>query len=254
MLRALTLIAFLSMPQQLPLGGIPIGAAVTFTHIQGGSDFSGAGPPETATSCHPSLGSTSTVGNIVWVALIAVLPTASTAPGSLTVQDANSNAYTLTASSGTAYNPTGSFWFHVYLAYFIVSGTPSKTINIAWTGTFRAECWADEFHKSTGSITYVTDAANSLSVCSGTSAATPSVNPSGTPGLLYSVGFDFDNGLVAPTSGASLGSWIGAAGGVELADLGGAAEYDLAASGSTAVNYTCGASADHYGAMVGAAH
>ena len=253
MLRILAIALLLSgqyVPQAFNAGS----TAVTFTHIQGGSDFSGAAPPESATSCHPSLGSTPTAGNIVWVGLITVLPSASTLPGSITFKDATPNTYTVTGTSPTAYNPTGSFWFHIYLSYFIVSGTPSKTINITWTGNFRAECWADEFHKSTGAITYVSDAANTLTLCSGTSAATPSINPGASASLLYSVAFDFDTGLTAPTSGASLGSWVGAVGGVELAQNGGAAEYDLAASGATAVNYTCGAGGDHYGAMVGAAH
>lgn len=228
---------------------------VNFTHLQGGSDFSGAGPPETATSCHPSLPSAPAVGDIVWVAFMTVLPSAATAPGSVSVQDGNANGYTLTGSSPQVYNPIGTFYFHVYLAYFIVSGAPSRIINITWTGSFRAECWADQFHKSSGAgIVYVTDAANALSICSVTLAATPSINPGGSPGLIYSVAFDFDNGLVAPTAGASLGSFVGAAGGVELTSNGGAAEYALAASGSTAVNYTCGGSGDHYGAMAGAAH
>ena len=228
----------------------PLPAGVTWTHIQGGSDFSGSLTPG-ATSCHPSLASTPTVGNVVAVGVVTLNQTTSAAPTGLAIADAQPNSYTLTGVSPATYlAQTGSYFF-VYIGYFIVSGTPSKTINVTWSGAvnFRSECWADEFHKSSSTISYATDAANTLSTCSGTSATTPSTNPGATNSLLYSVGFDFDNALVAPAAGSSLNGWTGATGGPEEPNMGGNAEYNLAASGSTNVAYTCGGSGDHYGAM-----
>jgi len=232
-----------------PSGSLPI----TFTHIQGARDISG-GTGGTATSCHPSLGAAPAVGDIVFVAVFAFSSASSTPPGSFSVKDSTPNTYTATTHTPDSFTFGGTASYnYLYLYYFIATGTPSATINVTWTGGFNAACWADEFHKSTGSFGYDSDSAGAVNVCASSTANVPSITPGTSPALLYSIGADYENSLTAPAAGGSLGSWDGTAGGPDLTYTGGNTEYYPGASGATAVNYAC-TNGDHYAAIVGAVH
>jgi hypothetical protein len=236
-----------ALGQYVPMPFNP--SAVTFTHIQGGSDFV-TGLPGTA--CHPSLSANPALGNVVIVGIVSNAQTSGgSRPSALAVADANSNSYSATTSTPDVLT-ISTLPVNLYVFYFVVTGTPSKTINVTWTTSTTVVCWADEFHKSTGTISFDKDAAGAGAVCSGTSAATPSITPSGSPGMLYAAGVDPDNALTAPGAAGTLGSWTGTVGGPEEGATGGNTEYDLSASSATAVNFTCGASGDTYGAMAAA--
>lgn len=229
-------------------------SGVTFTHIRGGHDFSHS-TGGSSTSCSFSLGAAPAAGHIVFVGVGLFKGSPDVTPTTLTVADGNSNSYTVSSPVNYTF---GTLFAHLYGAYFIVSGTPSATINMALTGSgavYSLDCWGDEFSKSSGTITFDSFAsASGAQTCSGTSAAAPSITAGGTPGLLYGLAVDPDNSFTDPAAGATLGAWTGTQGGPEIPDIGMITEYNLASSGSTAVNYTCGASGDRYGSMVAAAH
>jgi len=222
---------------------------MAFIHIQGGTANTGG---VVGTSFTIVLSNTPIVGNLVCVGIVFINAT-NTSPASISILDGNNNRYVITPNSpaaGTFPNAgsggTSPEYGWLYLCYFLVTDLPSSQIIVTWANSMYAQGWAEEFSVSAGVISFDKDVAGTVQTASGTVANIPSITPLAANSLLYSVGCDDYNGFVAPTAGGTLGAWIGGAGGPDLAITGGNTEYDLAATGSTSVNYTCGVSGDIY--------
>ena len=222
----------------LLLAALPAQAA--WTHIQGakGRDTAGNG---SATSLTITLGSTPTAGNLICVGLNLAGKT--TLPTTISIKDSNSNAYQLTpdtATNGTAL---------AAVAYLLVApSNATKTINVSWTNGAYGVGWAEEFHSGDSAV-YDKDAVKSSGTATTGTPYTinlPSITPAYSGELLYSVANPHNN-ITAPASGATLGGWTGAAGGID-SNYDSTAEYILSASGATAVDYTDNTSGDSYAA------
>lgn len=208
MLRALTLIAFLSMPQQLPLGGIPIGG-VTWTLIQHPHNFTcstTATGSTQITSCTVTLTSNTVTGNTLLLlsafgndAIPSVAPTFSSASGD--------SAWTHCPAQ---YKFTSDvFGVATDCAYILSAAGGASTITFSWTGTYGAtsDVVADaellEIHRSTGTGTF--DACTSGTGCitsvTGTGARTsPSCPITGTD---YVAQWIADTAVITAISGGA---------------------------------------------------
>jgi hypothetical protein len=221
------------------------GGTPTHVHLQGTSVTEGS-YGVTYTNCSMSLPLTPQVGDLVEVSGNFIY--SGTPLSSFVVQDTSGNSYTPTTSTPLSAVVDGD---NIIIGkwYFIVgvSPAPSQSINIGWTnGADSAACYADEYGISGASFSFDKDSAGSTTTCSGTSAQTPSITPTHAGSLITGDADDPDNAFSAPSAGSTLGSWTGVAGASDLIYTGGDAEYDLSATGPTAVNYTCIGSGDNY--------
>ena len=196
----------------------------TFTHIQGGIGTA----VSSGTTVSVTLGSPPTAGN-------AVLCRVSIYDNTLTIssiQDGNSNTYTVTPNSPSNGNPSA---VQVFLARRFYAGgdSPSATITATSSAaiTFTSAIACDEFHRSAGSWTFDTDAAGNGA--SGTTINTPSITPAVTGELLY-------GGVDSSASISSVNSpWTGGGGFPAVGNARFGWAYILAgSSGATAVNMT----------------
>jgi hypothetical protein len=201
-----------------------------FSHIQG-AEFDQTGG--SATSITVTLGSNPAAGDLVIVGFTSVGAT------SMSVKDSNNNAYTLSHSSPF----TGGSTLSVGIAYLLSApANATKAITVTYAPGNGSSAWAEEFSYTGGSAAYDTDSA-AQAVITGTSFTNVSITPSGSGELLYAVGNPGD-ALTAPSAGATLGSWTGAAGGISP-DTGADAEYLLSSSsGSTSIDFTDATSGD----------
>jgi hypothetical protein len=202
---------------------------MSFAHVQGAGTF-----PGTVTTATVTLGAAPTTKNIVCVAIN--LATAVTA---LTIHDGNSNSYTITPNSPQSSAGGGN----TYLAYLLSApGNATAAITASWTTAAPCSMWADEFSWSGTAPVFDQDV---IGTGTAVTANLPSVTPTYSGSLLYS-GCGSGGTITAPTAGGTLGVWTGATGGVLDGDM---AEYDLSATGATAVQYTQNAS-NQWSAMV----
>jgi RHS repeat-associated protein len=201
----------------------------TWTHVQGGS----AANSSQVTSLTLTLPSNPGAGHDVLVA-VEFDCCASVPVSNVSMHDSNGNWYTISPHSPyqSPNNTASSYFFYLLNA----PSNASQTLYITWTTAIDAVAWADEFSSSSGAATFDTDimatdtfAANSINF--------PSITPAGSDELLYALVFP-GNAITAPTAGANAGPWVGAAGGIDGTATGGAAEYDLSASATTAPNFT----------------
>jgi hypothetical protein len=210
---------------------------MAFSHVQGKLG--------TATSGHATvasvLTSAPTTGNLVCVVI--------TAQGSITLNSVKDNAspnnsYTITPNSPSSANDgtAGSCWL-AYLLSAPSNANPTITATFSANSVGTLDIWAEEFSVTGGSQTFDKDVIGSGT--SGTTINTPSITPTNANSLLFS-GASVENQISAPAAGATLGVWTGSAGGISAS--GNQAEYDLSASGATAVQYT--QSSGHWDAMV----
>lgn len=223
-----------------------VASGPTFTHVHG----SAVNVFTSVTNCGASVVGNPAVGNVVEFNLILIY--SGTAPTGFSVLDSNSNSYTATTHTPLSATVNGTLVM-IGKWYFLATGSPASSMSAGWTNAAGAAvCWLDEYHPSSGSPTFDKDSAGTSTTCSGTNAATPSINPTASGSLGTAVGIDPDNSFTAPTGGGVLGVWTGVAGGPDVPTTGGNAEYDLSVTGSTAVNFTCGGSGDHYVALAAA--
>jgi YD repeat-containing protein len=134
-------------------------------------------------------------------------------------------------------SPDNSNTASIYL--FVLLNAPSnasKTLYVSWTTSIDVVAWADEFSTSSGTASLDTDI-GAVQTFAGSSINEPAITPAGSDELFYALAFP-ENGISAPTAGTSLGSWVGAAGGIDSTATGGAAEYDLSASAVTGPDFT----------------
>jgi parallel beta-helix repeat protein len=204
----------------------PYGSAPgTVTHVQGTSHYTATGTAGSVT-----LTNNPTTGNLVVVAIKFY-----DSISGLSVKDSNNNVYTLVPD-----NSPSSYVGPVWMAYLLSApANASKIINATWTNSVYSVVWGDEFHPATGtSITYDRDA-QAQSGGPSTTPNTPTITPSTAGSLLYSGLSNSVSGTNAPAANGTLGVWTGSGGGPNTSHPGNA-EYVLAATGATAVNYTTG--------------
>jgi hypothetical protein len=215
-----------------------------FAHVQGAMAIDTA-QNGTATTVSVSLGNNPATGDVVCVGLFFY---GSSAPSSVSIKDANSNAYTITPHSPATYS-NGKGW--IYAAYLLSApSNASKSITATWTNGEYAEIYAEEFSVSGGTQGFDTDVAQSNTTNSSTTISLPSITPSSSGELLYSTMGIASTSVTAPTAGATLGGWTGAAGGISGTYTGVDSEYITnSGSSATAVDYTVSATGDPYAGM-----
>jgi hypothetical protein len=208
------------------LGSAPTGTCTqSWTHVQG---VTGTGGTTTITA---TLGSNPATGNLVAIALATYNNGNNTAP-TVTVADANSNHYTVTAASPggnvTTYNG------FLYIAYLLSApANASKTITATMSSTDGgyAALFVDEFHPNCS-------ASLDSGTASGTGTAGPATSPtvsvSGTSDLLYAI-------VTTTNQTASTGSPWTAAGSGSVVSGSWIAEYKMDATANTAVNFSLSA-------------
>lgn len=187
-----------------------------FNHIQG-SSVAGS----TGTSQVIVLGSVPTPGNLV---CLACCPNANVS--GLTVQDSNSNNYTVTPNSPSTFQGSaGETW----LAYLLnAPANVSDTITVSWTGSATTPVFAGEFSTTGGTGAFDIDI-GAFSNTSNATISTPTITPTGVHELLYA------GAAAGGTINAVGGGWTAIEGIVRDGDW---AEYILDASSATAVNFT----------------
>lgn len=235
----------LAMTQQvMPVMGTTwkgTASSVTFAYIRGSLQAnSGSG-----TSCVVAVsGGAPALGTLVEYSLAIVYT--GTAPTSFSVHDGTPNTYTATTStplSGTL----GSTKVIIGKWYYVAGASTNNTVTGSWTNNAASSaCWIDNYSITGGTYSFDKDVAGSATTCSGTTANTPSINPTNAGSLTVVVGIDTDNSFTAPVASGTLGVWTGTQGGPEVNYTGGNTEYKLATTGSTAAQFTCGGSGDHY--------
>lgn len=220
-------------PPGLPFGGAGGGYARppsintcsrTYTHTQGKAGSSPSGP-----NLSVALTSTPMTGDVVVVGIATFNNGLPLAP-SVSVSDANGNAYVVTAGSpvgGTSYNG------FIFIAYLLSApANASKTVNLVFsssTGGFAA-AFADEFKPSCGTATL--DSGPPGSTGSSNLANSPTIPVSGTSDLLYGVVTTLN------TTGAGVGgSWVNVG---TVVSVSWTAAYQLSASTGTPVAFQFG--------------
>lgn len=192
---------------------------MSFSHVQGAGNLNlGA-----VTTLSVTLPAAPTQGNIVCVGFVQAALTSS-----LNVSDSNSNVYTY-VNGGMNTNTVWSFLFILFPA----PANASATITATWTGAAVPTIYADEFSYS--GILPVFDT-SFFGFGTGTAVNLPSITPTYANSLLYSV-CGSGGTITSPTAGGTQGIWTGAPGGVQDGNM---AEYVLAATGATPVNYVQG--------------
>jgi hypothetical protein len=218
-----------------------------------------------------TLASNPAQGDLV-VAAFASLGCTNGGPSPVTIKDANGNSYTVISTPATLSQGVtsglcsgGTVYANLWLGYLLnAPSNASSTINVSWSsGQALGDVWADEFNPSGGSVTFDASASVSSGSATGTAISSPSITPSLPNELLYGAAVPPELApptgsacpMTAPAAGARLGAWMGGAGGIPPLtnyESGGATEYDLNASGSTAVSFTNQCSGVKYAAMVAA--
>jgi hypothetical protein len=193
-------------------------ATGSFAHVQGGKAVASS-----VTTVTLTLPANPTPGD-----LICVGATFSGTISSLSVQDSNSNSYTVTPNSPSPSNAAGNTW----LAYLLIApSNATKTIILSWTNSFSVEVWAEEFSISSGTQVFDKDVTGTGT---GTAINTPSITPTFSGELLFSA-MACQGTASAPVAYPSTqGLWTGTVGGIQS---GNDAEFILSASAATAVNY-----------------
>lgn len=193
---------------------------MAFSQVQGA-----AGSASATTSMTITLTSNPTLGDLVCVAV-----TPAVAVTAMTCKDSNNNSYTATPSSpSTIETGAGQVWLFYLLS---APSNATKTLTVAWTTSSDAGGWADEFSYGTQTCTFDKDASGVGTT--GTTINLPSITPTNSGSLLYAAAAAGGT-ISAPTANATLGSWTGSGGAITDGDM---AEYDLNASGATAVQFT----------------
>jgi len=199
---------------------------MAFTHVQGniGSAISG-------TTVAVTLAAAPTAGNLVACAIGGFQGLTLG-----TVKDSNNNSYTITASSPEATRDAtaGSAWM-AYLLSAPANATATITATFSVGTITVADIWAEEFSITGGSAVFDKDAKNNGTGSSNPN--TPSLTPTNANSLLYAT---------ASTSGTTSGvgaPWTQAQGGISAVSANDA-EYDLSATGATAINFTCTGAVD----------
>ncbi len=218
-----------------------------------------------------SLASNPAQGDLV-VAVFASLGCTNGGPSPVTIKDANGNSYTAISTPATLSQGVtsglcsgGTVYANLWLGYLLnAPSNASSTIQVSWaSGQALGDVWADEFNPSGGSVTLDTSASVSSGSASGTAISLPSITPSLPNELFYGAAVPPELAppsgsacaMTAPAAGATLGAWTGGAGGIPPLtnyESGGATEYDLNASGSTAVSFTNQCSGVKYAAIAAA--
>lgn len=193
---------------------------MSFTHVRG----AGANNTSTVTTITITLPATPNLNDIVCVAV-----TLKAAVTGFSVQDSNSNVYTTTPNSPSFGATPGS----TYLAYLLSApSNATAAITATWTTAAVVNAWADEF--SWTGVQPVFDQDVEITGTGTTSFTFLSITPTYSNSLIYS-GCSTTSTITGPTAGGTLGVWTGATGGI----LGGCmAEYDLSATGATAIDYS----------------
>ena len=218
-----------------------------------------------------ALASNPAQGDLV-VAVFASMGCTNGGPSAVTIKDANGNGYTVIPTPATLSQAAasglcsgGTVYANLWLGYLLnAPANAARTIQVSWaSGQAMGDVWADEFNPSGGSVRLDTSAGVSNGSASGTAINSPSITPSLANELLYGAAVPPElappNGsacaMTAPAAGAALGAWTGGAGGIPPLtnyESGGATEYDLNASGWTAVSFTNQCSGVKYAAMAAA--
>ena len=193
-------------------------------------------------------------------------------PSPVTIKDANANSYTVISTPATLSQAVtsglcsgGTVYANLWLGYLLnAPSNASSAISVSWSsGQAMGDVWADEFNASGGAVTFDASATVSSATASGTAIGSPSITPSLPNELLYGAAVPPElappNGsacpMTAPAAGAALGAWTGGAGGIPPLtnyESGGATEYDLNSSGSTAMSFANQCSGVKYAAIMAA--
>lgn len=196
-------------------------ATPTFTRVQAAWGIAiGSG-----TTVQVTLGAAPTAGN-------AVVCFPQGFPDTLTVSSISdgTNAYTVTPNSPSATNLQSLAISAAYLINVPAGAGATITATLSGSITFSSNIWCGEFHRSSGTWAFDTDAAGTGA--SGGAVNTPSITPAAAGGLLIAV---VDAGAGGPTSANS--PWTQDATGVDASRR--LVEYILSApSGATAANFT----------------
>jgi hypothetical protein len=210
-------------------------------------------------------------GDLVVVAFASIGCT-NGGPSPVTIKDANGNSYAVISTPATLSQAVtsglcsgGTVYANLWLGYLLnAPSNASGTINVSWpSGQAMGDIWADEFSAAGGSVTFDASASVSSGTASGTALSSPSIPPSLPNELLYGAAVPPELAppdgsacpMTAPAAGAALGVWTGGAGGIPPLtnyESGGATEYDLNSSGSTAVSFANQCSGVKYAALVAA--
>ena len=240
-----------------------------FSHVQGA--MAQVTSAWTSSPFTLTLASTPAQGDLVVVAF-ATLGCTNGGPSPITIKDANSNSYTVISNPATLSQVAtsglctgGTVYANFWLGYLLSApANASRTINVSWSsGQAMGDVWADEFNPSGGSVTFDSSSTVSSGTASGTTVSSPSITPSLPNELLYGAAVPPELAppsgsacpMTAPAASATLAAWTGGGGGIPPLtnyESGGATEYDLNSSGSTAVNFTNQCSGVKYAAIVAA--
>lgn len=143
----------------------------------------------TGTSIVAVLGSNPTAGSVVCVSFFWYNGGAASA-GAVTVQDGNSNSYTISPNSPSAARPATAGI--VYNAYLIAPANADKTITISYTtASILKSASVDEFPVSGGTAAFDADAAGTGTT--GTAINTPTIPVNGANELVYCAGVSDHN-------------------------------------------------------------
>jgi hypothetical protein len=240
-----------------------------FSHVQGAMAQVTSG--WTSSPFTLTLAGNPAQGDLVVVAFATVGCT-NGGPSPVTIKDAGGNSFTVISTPATLSQAVSSgicsgstAYGNLWLGYLLSApANASRTISVSWaSGQTLGDVWADEFNPSGGSVTFDSSSGVSSGTASGTAISAPSITPSLPNELLYSAAVPPELApptgsacaMTAPAAGATLGVWTGGAGGIPPItgyESGGAAEYDLNSSGSTAVDFTNQCSSVKYAAIVAA--
>jgi hypothetical protein len=220
------------------LAPAPVVVTNTWTHRAGQSTVNSTSSSVTTLSI--TLAANPTTSDLVVCGM--AFPSAISA---LSLKDSALNSFTI--SSGSPH--TGLV--HSYLAYILSApGTATKTLTATWTTASSAIISCDEFIDSVpGHQTYdatAGDAFKGSGTGSGTTINLPSFTPTTHGELAFGIVLDSSGLITAPTTGATLGAWTGAA----VGTLGSSAEWSLSVSSATAAQYTANTSSAVYDAMI----
>jgi hypothetical protein len=147
------------------------------------------------------------------------------------------SGYTITPNSPSTFTTGGG---QVFLAYKLNVAGGNTTVSCTLGATQSWTIWVEEFNPVGGFFSFDIDAKASTTSTE-TNITTPSITPTNASSLLFSATADVGSGS-APTAGATQGVWTGSAGGI---NHGNNSEYDLSATGATAVNYVQSSGAGH---------
>jgi hypothetical protein len=194
-----------------------------FGHVQGNQTVTASGLTNTVT--WPS---TPTPGNLL---ILAGLAGSRTSTPIISIADANSNVYYLTPKSPFNISGVGL----IFVAWTVAPANASATVTITYNTANNGNIFLEEFTPS-GNVLFDLDVIGNVTN-TGTTCNGVSITPSNINELLYGVCSPSNGTITAPGPGATLGVWTGGAGN---SVAGGTCyvEYDLAATGSTACNWT----------------